>query len=84
MAGVVFITSKPVDAFVKGRWEPDFKFLPVKYESKFEDYYLPAVSIRRRENRASVNTHPMSECSPGTALAKNGARQNSRGAMLPA
>ena len=37
MAAVVFITSKPVDAFVKGRWEPGFKFLPVKYESKFED-----------------------------------------------
>lgn len=43
MAAVVFVTSKPVDAFVRGRWEPGFKFLPVKYESKFEDYYLPAV-----------------------------------------
>ena len=42
MAAVVFITSKPVDAFVKGRWEPGFKFLPIKYDSKFEDYYLPA------------------------------------------
>src|SRR6266851_3470091 len=42
MAAVVFITSKPVDAFVRGRWEPGFKFLPVPYESKFEDYYLPA------------------------------------------
>jgi TRAP-type uncharacterized transport system substrate-binding protein len=43
MAAVVFITSKPVDAFVRGRWEPGFKFLPVTYESKLEDYYLPAV-----------------------------------------
>jgi TRAP-type uncharacterized transport system substrate-binding protein len=43
MAAVVFITSKPVEAFVRGRWEPGFKFLPVKYESKLEDYYLPAV-----------------------------------------
>jgi TRAP-type uncharacterized transport system substrate-binding protein len=42
MAAVVFITSKPVDAFVRGRWEPGFKFLPVAYESKFEDYYLPS------------------------------------------
>jgi TRAP-type uncharacterized transport system substrate-binding protein len=42
IAAVVFITSKPVDAFLRGRWEPDFKFLPVKYEAKFEDYYLPA------------------------------------------
>src|ERR1700716_3454700 len=40
MAAVIFITSKPVDAFVRGRWEPGFKFLPVTYESKFEDYYL--------------------------------------------
>src|ERR1700722_3154817 len=43
MAAVVFITSKPVDAFLRGQWELGFKFLPVKYDSKFEDYYLPAV-----------------------------------------
>ena len=42
MAAAVFITSKPVDAFVRGRWEPGFKFLPVPYQSKLEDYYLPA------------------------------------------
>lgn len=42
IAGVVFITSKPVDAFVRGRFEPGFKFLPVQYDSRFEDYYLPA------------------------------------------
>jgi TRAP-type uncharacterized transport system substrate-binding protein len=42
IAGVVFVTSKPVDAFVKGKWEEGFKFLPVGYEAKFEDYYLPS------------------------------------------
>ena len=42
VAAVVFITSKPIDAFLRGRWEPGFKFLPVAYERKFEDYYLPA------------------------------------------
>ncbi|MCK1335960.1 TRAP-type uncharacterized transport system substrate-binding protein [Bradyrhizobium sp. LM6.10] len=42
MSAVVFITSKPVDAFVRGRWEAGFKFLPVHYDRKFEDYYLPA------------------------------------------
>jgi len=42
MAAVVFITSKPVDAFVRGRWEPGFKFLPLPYDGRFEDYYLPA------------------------------------------
>lgn len=42
IAGVVFITSKPVDAFVRGRFEPGFKFLPVQYDGRFEDYYLPA------------------------------------------
>jgi TRAP-type uncharacterized transport system substrate-binding protein len=42
IAGVVFVTSKPVDAFLKGRWEAGFKFLPVDYDAKFEDYYLPS------------------------------------------
>ena len=42
IAAVVFITTKPVDAFLRGQWDPGFKFLPVTYDSKFEDYYLPA------------------------------------------
>jgi TRAP-type uncharacterized transport system substrate-binding protein len=42
IAAVVFVTSKPVDAFVKGKWDEGFKFLPVEHGSKFEDYYLPA------------------------------------------
>jgi TRAP-type uncharacterized transport system substrate-binding protein len=42
MAAVVFITSKPVDAFVRMPLEAGFKFLPVPYEARFEDYYLPA------------------------------------------
>ena len=42
MAAVVFITSKPIDAFVRGHWDPGFKFLPISYDSKVEDYYLPA------------------------------------------
>lgn len=42
IAAVVFVTSKPVDAFLKGRWDPGFKFLPVEYSAKFEDYYLPS------------------------------------------
>lgn len=39
MAAVVFITSKPVEPFLRGQWEPGFKFLPVTYSEKFEDYY---------------------------------------------
>src|ERR1700730_13155037 len=42
IAGVVFVTSKPVDAFVKGKWDQGFKFLPVEYGPKFADYYLPS------------------------------------------
>lgn len=42
IAAVVFITSKPVDAFLRGKWEPGFKLLPLAYDSRFEDYYLPA------------------------------------------
>jgi TRAP-type uncharacterized transport system substrate-binding protein len=40
IAAVVFITSKPVDAFVKGKWEEGFKFLPVEFGPKFADYYI--------------------------------------------
>lgn len=40
IAAVVFVTSKPVDAFVKGKWEEGFKFLPVEYGPKFSDYYV--------------------------------------------
>jgi TRAP-type uncharacterized transport system substrate-binding protein len=40
IAAVVFVTSKPVDAFVKGKWEEGYKFLPVEFGPKFEDYYL--------------------------------------------
>jgi TRAP-type uncharacterized transport system substrate-binding protein len=42
VSAVVFITSKPVDAFLKGHWDPGFKFLPLEYDSRFEDYYLPS------------------------------------------
>src|SRR6476659_4623411 len=41
VSAVVFITSKPIDAFLKGRWDGGFKFLPVSYDARFEDYYLP-------------------------------------------
>jgi TRAP-type uncharacterized transport system substrate-binding protein len=42
MAAVVFVTGKPVDAFVKGHFDPGFRFLPVPWNSKLEDYYLPS------------------------------------------
>lgn len=41
IAAVVFVTSKPVDAFLRP-WDAGFRFLPVPYDSRFEDYYLPA------------------------------------------
>jgi TRAP-type uncharacterized transport system substrate-binding protein len=42
IAAVVFVTSKPVDAFVKRKWEKGFKFLPVEYGPRLADYYVPA------------------------------------------
>jgi NMT1-like family len=42
IAGVVFVTSKPIDAFAKGKWDGGFKFLPVEFGPKFADYYLPS------------------------------------------
>ena len=41
IAGVVFVTSKPVDAFLRGRWDSGFKFLPV--ESDDLAFYTPSV-----------------------------------------
>ena len=40
MAAVVFITSKPVDAFARGKWPPGFKFLPVAFQDF--GFYLPS------------------------------------------
>jgi TRAP-type uncharacterized transport system substrate-binding protein len=40
MAAVVFVTSKPIDAFQKGKWPDGFKFLPVPFEDF--SFYLPA------------------------------------------
>jgi TRAP-type uncharacterized transport system substrate-binding protein len=42
MAAVVFVTSKPVDAFLRNQWDGGFHFLPVSYDARLEDYYLPA------------------------------------------
>jgi len=42
LAGVVFITSKPIDAFLKGKWDDGFKFLPVEHAANLDDYYLPS------------------------------------------
>jgi hypothetical protein len=79
IAAVVFITSKPVDAFVRGRWEPGFKFLPVPYESRLEDYYLPAALdatdypglIRQGERVATIAV-------PTVLVAYNWARNTNR------
>jgi TRAP-type uncharacterized transport system substrate-binding protein len=40
MAATVWITSKPIDAFVHRKWDAGFKFLPMPFED-FE-FYLPS------------------------------------------
>ncbi|MBD0275926.1 MAG: C4-dicarboxylate ABC transporter substrate-binding protein, partial [Acetobacteraceae bacterium] len=40
-AAVVFVTSKPVDAFLRGRWGAGFKFLPVEIEDP--GFYTPSL-----------------------------------------
>jgi TRAP-type uncharacterized transport system substrate-binding protein len=41
-AAVVFVSSKPLDAFLKSRWPDGFKFLSVPLSQSLEDYYVPA------------------------------------------
>lgn len=40
-AATVWISSKPLAPFLKGKFPPGFKFLPVEYTDKLE-YYFPA------------------------------------------
>lgn len=40
MKAVVFITSKPIDAFRNGNFPPGFKFLPVPFQNY--EFYLPS------------------------------------------
>ncbi len=40
-AATVWITSKPLPQFAKGKFPEGFKFLPVEYSDKL-DYYMPA------------------------------------------
>lgn len=40
MAAVVFITSKPVDAFLHRTWDPGFKFLSVPLQNS--EFYVPS------------------------------------------
>ena len=41
-AAVVFVSSRPLDPFVKRKWPAGFKFLPIPLTEKLEEYYLPA------------------------------------------
>ena len=41
-AAVVFVSTKPLDPFVKRKWPEGFRFLPVPLTQKLEEYYLPA------------------------------------------
>ena len=41
-AAVVFVSSKPLDPFVRRKWSDGFKFLPIPLTEKLEEYYLPA------------------------------------------
>jgi TRAP-type uncharacterized transport system substrate-binding protein len=42
IAALVHVVGKPNDLFAKMKPEPGFRFLPVEFNEKFEDYYVPA------------------------------------------
>lgn len=42
IAAVVFVSTKPIDAFTRGKWEEGYRFLPVPYSEKLAEYYLPS------------------------------------------
>jgi TRAP-type uncharacterized transport system substrate-binding protein len=47
-AAVVFISSKPLNAFTNKKWPKGFHFLPVSYSFKFGVYYMPS-SLRHTD-----------------------------------
>ncbi len=42
IAAVVFVSSKPLDAFARRKWPAGFHFLPLPYSSKLGEYYFPS------------------------------------------
>ncbi|MET0568707.1 MAG: TAXI family TRAP transporter solute-binding subunit [Hyphomicrobiaceae bacterium] len=42
IAAIVHVVGKPNDLFSKIKPEPGYRFLPVEFSEKFEDYYVPA------------------------------------------
>lgn len=67
IAGVVFVTGKPVDAFARGRWDPGFKFLPV--ESDDLGLYTPSVLTSRDYPQLIREGQDVSTVSVSTILA---------------
>jgi TRAP-type uncharacterized transport system substrate-binding protein len=43
IVAVFFITSKPVDVFLKKKFPAGYKFLPIPYDNRLSDFYVPAV-----------------------------------------
>lgn len=41
-AATVWVSTKPLDPFLKGQWEKGFKLLPVPLTAALEEYYVPA------------------------------------------
>jgi len=70
IAAVVFMTSKPVDAFLRGRWDPGFKFLPVGIEeADFLNFYLPSVLTSKDYPQLIPDGQEVSTISVPTILA---------------
>lgn len=42
VAAVVFVSSKPLDAFAGKKWPAGFHFLQIPYSTKLGEYYLPS------------------------------------------
>ncbi len=42
ISAVVFVSSKPLEAFGGKKWPEGFHFLPVPYSTKLGEYYLPS------------------------------------------
>ncbi|MGA3003179.1 MAG: TAXI family TRAP transporter solute-binding subunit [Acetobacteraceae bacterium] len=67
MAAVVFITSKPIDAFRNGNFPPGFKFLPVPFQDY--KYYLPSTLTNQDYPKLIPEGQPIETIAVPTILA---------------
>ncbi len=78
-AATFWVSSKPLDPFVKRKFPEGFKLLPVEFSEKLQDYYLPAyLEPQDYPDLIPAGTRVSTIAVPTVLAAYNHARDNDR------